>query len=146
MWPALGSVRDPVFGKLVRLGDRWAGQATWPHAPNPFAVSVYRQDGPPQAVDRQRYEQLGRDYPGLRPALQRCLWELWDGYVRRDFGDVPAFANDLGLWSRLEHQGVCLHEDGLIELVFGFALDTLPSGAFFVAVRGQQVEPVEYVD
>lgn len=140
-----GTIDDPVLGKLKRIDDHWSGRATWPHSKGPFALSVHRI-GPPHPADRAVYEQLKRDFPSLRAAIEGGLFDLWTRYRGASGEAVPDFASSLSLWSNLGLQGVSLHEDGQVELIFGFIEDNAPEGAFVVAVRGRQVEPLEYVE
>lgn len=140
-----GTRADPVLGRLTRRGDEWSGQGHWADGGPPFALTVYRQAGPPDEADRALFLQLGRDYPALRPDLQACLADLWRAHRASAETEAPDFANALALWQCLSLQGVGLHADGHAQLVFGFVAEAHPAGAFLIAVRGRQVEPVEYV-
>jgi len=140
------SCTDPLFGALVRRDEQWSGQMTWEHTPIPFALTVHRADAVPSRVDRAVFEELQRNYPAMRSALQGALHDLWSTVPGANGPDFPGIGSSLDLWAKLQLQGVSLHPDGHVELIYGFADESLSEGAFIVAAHGTDIEPLEYVD
>lgn len=143
-----GTTNDPVLGKLARSQDEgtWSGQATWVHGNEPFALTVFRSDGAPDAADQRLYQQLVHDYPAVVAQIQTSLSDLWNRYRANAGSAAPDFGNSLALWRSLRLQGIGLHGGEQVQLIFGFADERHPEGAFLVAVRGRQAEPLEYVE
>ncbi|MFN0039914.1 MAG: hypothetical protein ACKVP2_10430 [Burkholderiales bacterium] len=141
-----GKVNDPVFGALTQRDGAWSGTMAWDHSPVPFALTVYRDDEVPSQADRVMFETLRRDYVALRPALQEALSELWSASRDIDATESLKFGGVFDLWAKLNLQAAGLYPDGHAELIFGFAGENLPEGAFIVAVHGKKVAPLEYVE
>ena len=137
--------RDPLFGALVRDDGIWLGRMTWEHAEVPFALSVHRAREVPTRSDHIVFEALRTSYPAMRPLLQAAVDELWSA-ARKSAQALPDVGGPLDLWAKLQLQGVGLHEDGHVELIFGFADPDIAAGAFIVSVHGMQVTPQEYVE
>ncbi len=138
-----GTLEDPVLGRLALADGYWSGQTSWTHTPTPFALTVHRKGEAPSQSDRKAFEVLTRSYPGLRSALQDALFRLW---TAAKVSNGPAFGSSPDLWARLVLQGVGLHPDGHAELIYGFADESHPEGAFIVSVSGRTVRPLEYVE
>ena len=141
-----GTVDDPVLGRLVLREGQWTGQARWPHSADPFALTVHRGSEAPSEVERAAYLGLERDYPILRPGLQLALDRLWSS-ARATIVPAPAdFGGSLELWSRMSLQGLALHPDGRLDLIYGLDDASGVDGAFIVRVHGQEVAPLEFVE
>ena len=143
---SLGSVDDPVLGRLIRRGGQWTGQARWPHSAQPFALTLHRGDEVPPDAERTAYLALARDYPTLRPSLQQALDQLWDQARRTLDPAPPDLGGSLDLWSRMTLQGLSLHPDGRLDLIYGLDDASGVEGAFLVQVHGQEVVPLEFVE
>ena len=141
-----GSVDDPVLGRLVLRDGQWTGQARWAHSAQPFALTVHRGSEAPSEMERAAYLALVRDYPMLRPALQLALDRLWSDARGTIDPPPPDFGGSLGLWSRMALQGLALHPDGRLDLIYGLDDASGVEGAFIVRVQGQEVSPLEYVE
>ena len=141
-----GSVDDPVLGRLVRRDGQWTGQVRWAHSANPFALTVHRGSEAPSDAERGAYLALERDYPLLGPELQLALDQLWSSARSRLDPAPPDFGGSLGLWSRAELQGLGLHPDGRLDLIYGLDDASGVEGAFIVRVQGQEVVPLEFVE
>ena len=140
------SCKDPVFGSLQRLDGQWSGRMTWQHSPIPFALTVHRTDEVPSRVDRAVFEELQRNYPAMRSSLQGALHDLWSAVPGASGSEFPGVGSSLDLWAKLQLQGLGLHPDGHVELIYGFTDESLPEGAFIVSAHGTDVEPLEYVE
>jgi len=137
------TLEDPVLGRLAMADGYWSGQASWSHTPTPFALTVHRKGETPSQSDRKSFEVLSRNYPGLRSALQAALFKLW---TAAQVKNGPVFGSSPDLWAGLVLQGVGLHPDGHAELIYGFADESHPEGAFIVSVSGRMVKALEYVE
>ena len=141
-----GRVDDPVLGRLVLREGQWTGQSRWPHSAQPFALTVHRGSEAPSEVERSAYLALERDYPMLRPGLQLALDQLWTSARAALAPAPPDLGGSLGLWSRMELQGLALHPDGRLDLIYGLDDSSGVEGAFLVRVHGQEVVPLEFVE
>ncbi|MGE4049442.1 MAG: hypothetical protein AB7F38_00120 [Piscinibacter sp.] len=140
---------DPVLGTLERTDDVWSSRTTWVHSDAPFALSVYRSKVVPSPADAQVYEALRQSYKRLSPDIQLALLRLWNDYRAKDVfatKQEPEFVDPLALWHAVQLQGIGVYEDGHVELIYGFASQAHPEGAFMVGIRGQSVEALEYVE
>ena len=140
------AIDDPVFGRLVLRDGQWTGQLRWEHSANPFALTVHRVDAPPSDVERSAWLALQRDYPLLGPGLQLALDRLWSDAQATLDPPPPDLGGSLGLWARIELQGLVVHPDGRLDLIYGLDDATGVEGAFIVRVQGQEVAPLEYVE
>ncbi len=106
------TVDDPRFGRLVREDGQWHGQMSWLHGQRPFALTVERAPGPPNATDHLAFDALRDGYPALAPTLAAALFAHWEAVA----GDLepapPAIASANALWAALELQGLCVAANG----------------------------------
>jgi hypothetical protein len=140
---------DPVFGALKHHDGQWSGRGQWAGLESPFAITVARSDGAPTDADRQVYMALQNGYPGLRLDLQEALWQLWTGPAAKALAQVAQGQNFIGssidLWSHLRLQGVNIHDDASLTLIYGFQDETVSDAAFCVDVLGRDVVRAEWV-
>lgn len=138
-------IDDPVLGRLAPDDEGWAGEGRLVDGGQPFALTVHRSTGPSDA-DRDAYRSLLAEYEALRPEIEVALFTLWKAARAEVATEGASFDDAVTLWDAVSLQGVGIHPDGHVELVYGFDDEDHPEGAFFVTVTGDVVEPVEYVE
>ncbi len=79
----------------------------------------------------------------IRAPLEGKLFALWQ-QVRRP--EHAPFAGSLAFWGAMVLQGVGLHSSGEVTLIYGFATDAQPDGAFIATVHADAVRDVEYIE
>jgi len=107
---------------------------------------VHRGSEAPSEVERAAYLALERDYPMLRPGLQLALDQLWSSARATIVPAPPELGGSLDLWARMSLQGLALHPDGRLDLIYGLDDASGVEGAFIVRVHGQEVVPLELVE
>jgi hypothetical protein len=142
-------VVDPVFGAMTRDATTaaWSGEMEWHHDPFPFAVTVHRADGPPTDADRRVVLELGARLDALSVPIGDALFALWP--VACAAAEVPStrFATGAAVLAALRLQGLVVHPDGRLELLYGFNDgDERPDGVFVVEVKGDHVVALEYIE
>jgi hypothetical protein len=144
------SIGDPAFGELAYEQPWWRGKVRFRPCASEVAINIEADEGGPSEQQRIRFRELDQKYHDLLPLIGVALWELYrpvraelerDQHARLGPSDARGMVEKTALF------GIDLHQDGRVELGYGFVSDVGWDDAMFtVALDEWTARPVSLDD